>query len=186
MFWLRSVRHKLILPKCASRAACSGADWSKMQQTEPGIAIRVLRSKQGEWASDLLPPIRRFLGTLLHSALLRSAGVGGEGHSLTRPTCSAVIRSTAFRCTLLRSTLLHSTARRSSQGLIREWESGSVLTRPNAWHLWLQRFSASMWKESENRFEFSVTYFTRVSLALSRAEPFVSTTDNFCLTFSIP
>ena len=108
------------------------------------------------------------------------------GHSFA-PQCSSAHSlappRSASLCSLIRSVA------RSAHSFAHSWESGDVQTKSRLkWNFgpfWttVQRFSASMWKESENRFEFSVIYFTRVSLALSRAEPFVSTTDNFCITF---
>ena len=62
--------------------------------------------------------------------------IGGKGQSLTRPTCSAALYSAALHSALLCSTTLHSTACRSAWGLVREGESGDVLTISHAsiWH----------------------------------------------------
>ena len=54
----------------------------------------------------------------------KNDALGEKGHSLTRPTCSAALRSAA-----LRSAPLRSTARRSARGLVRECDSGDVLSR---------------------------------------------------------
>ena len=53
-------------------------------------------------------------------------------HSLARSLRSAPLRCAPFRSATLHSTRPRSAARRSARGLVREWESGDVLTRSHA------------------------------------------------------
>ena len=66
------------------------------------------------------------------SEAFKSTHGGRRNHSLARSLRSAPFRCAPFHSALFRSTPLHSIARRFTCGLVREWESGDVLTRPHA------------------------------------------------------